>query len=186
MELVPHAGEHVRYGAFLPSVPVMRRVGDYVHCACRLVNALLGRLCGEGIPALKRDVEAFLNELTKPPGAAALPPAAATIDITAATRFLQDAKRHAQLVAIVQMHQARLLKLRGGRTIVLHGAVRIMLRALHMLFNLWRQKQCLSPAQEAEHANQVGFLREMWQAAGWRPTVWLHWVCARGQAWGSH
>ena len=76
MELVPHAGEHVRYGAFLPSVPVMRRVGDYVHCACRLVNALLGRLCGEGIPALKRDVEAFLKELTKPPGAAALPPAA--------------------------------------------------------------------------------------------------------------
>jgi hypothetical protein len=34
----------VRYGAFLPCIPITRRVGDFSHCAARVVNALLKRL----------------------------------------------------------------------------------------------------------------------------------------------
>lgn len=35
---------HVRYGAFLPTIPPARRVGDYVHAACRILNAIFKRL----------------------------------------------------------------------------------------------------------------------------------------------
>ena len=35
---------NVRYGAFLRSIPLHRRVGDYAHCAARVVNATLKRL----------------------------------------------------------------------------------------------------------------------------------------------
>lgn len=37
----------LRYGAFLPSIPLERRVGDYVHAACRIVNIILKRLVSE-------------------------------------------------------------------------------------------------------------------------------------------
>ena len=33
----------VRYGAFMPCIPITRRVGDLSHCAARVVNALLKR-----------------------------------------------------------------------------------------------------------------------------------------------
>ena len=34
---------YVRIGSFLRTIPVARRVGDYAHCACRVVNAMLIR-----------------------------------------------------------------------------------------------------------------------------------------------
>lgn len=46
----------LRYGAFLPSIPVSRRVGDYVHGAARIVNIILKRLCNEGSPSLTTSV----------------------------------------------------------------------------------------------------------------------------------
>ena len=38
------ADSGVRYGAFMPCIPITRRVGDFSHCAARVVNALLKRL----------------------------------------------------------------------------------------------------------------------------------------------
>ena len=38
----------VRWGAFLRSIPPTRRVGDVVHCCCRIVNAIFKRLCLDG------------------------------------------------------------------------------------------------------------------------------------------
>ena len=40
----PHVPSHVRYGAFLPNIPPRRRVGDYVHASCRILNAIFKRL----------------------------------------------------------------------------------------------------------------------------------------------
>ena len=40
-------GCNVRYGAFLRSIPLSRRVGDYAHCAARVVNATLKRLTNQ-------------------------------------------------------------------------------------------------------------------------------------------
>ena len=45
-----------RYGAFLPSFPVSRRVGEYVHEAARFVYIILKRLCNEGSPNLTTGV----------------------------------------------------------------------------------------------------------------------------------
>lgn len=39
-----HMPSHVRAGAFLGVIPPARRVGDYVHCACRVANAILKRI----------------------------------------------------------------------------------------------------------------------------------------------
>ena len=33
-----------RWGSFLTSVPPKRRIGDYNHCACRVVNAIVTRV----------------------------------------------------------------------------------------------------------------------------------------------
>ena len=38
----------IPWGAFLPSIPPQRRVGDMVHCCCRIVNAIFICLCSEG------------------------------------------------------------------------------------------------------------------------------------------
>ena len=35
---------NVRYGAFLRSIPLERRVGDHVHCAARVANVIFKRL----------------------------------------------------------------------------------------------------------------------------------------------
>ena len=43
--MIPDA---VRPGAFLPSVPVSRRIGDYKHCAARVCTTVIARLRGEG------------------------------------------------------------------------------------------------------------------------------------------
>ena len=39
--------KNIRYGAFLRSIPLQRRVGDYAHCAARVVNATLKRLTNQ-------------------------------------------------------------------------------------------------------------------------------------------
>ena len=46
LRLVDTVPTHVRYGAFLASIPVDRRTGDYVHCTSRIVNAIFKRLAG--------------------------------------------------------------------------------------------------------------------------------------------
>ena len=38
----------IRWGAFLRSMPPTRRVGDMVHCCCRIVNAIFKRLWSDG------------------------------------------------------------------------------------------------------------------------------------------
>ena len=38
----------IRWGAFLRSIPPTSRVGDMVHCCCRIVNAIFKRLCSDG------------------------------------------------------------------------------------------------------------------------------------------
>ena len=38
----------IRWGVFLRSIPPTRRVGDMVHCCCRIVNAIFKRLCLDG------------------------------------------------------------------------------------------------------------------------------------------
>ncbi len=36
-----------RYGAVMRTIPPIRRIGDFVHCASRVVNILMKRLLGE-------------------------------------------------------------------------------------------------------------------------------------------
>lgn len=45
-KLVPDANFPAgpRYGAYLRCIPPSHRIGDYVHCTCRIVNILLKRL----------------------------------------------------------------------------------------------------------------------------------------------
>ena len=55
----------IRWGAFHRSIPPTRRVGDMVHCCCRMVNSIFKRLCSDGrisqdissIPTERRNVE---------------------------------------------------------------------------------------------------------------------------------
>ena len=47
----------LRYGAFLPSIPLDMRVGDYVHGSCRIVNIILKRLTSENSLPLTKEIK---------------------------------------------------------------------------------------------------------------------------------
>jgi hypothetical protein len=52
---------HLRPGAFLGAIPPCRRIGDYVHAACRIAKALFKRL-GDMAKANNRHLYAALKD----------------------------------------------------------------------------------------------------------------------------
>ena len=51
----------IRWGAFLCSIPPTRRVGDMLHCCCRIVNAIFKRLSRALDPLLRSVVQSVMQ-----------------------------------------------------------------------------------------------------------------------------
>ena len=101
---------HVRYGGFLPSIPRERRVGDFVHGACRVTNAIVKRLmhCIQ-VPGLARKVNdillAIMQDSKNLPKEQRVHPKVAktcTLDLTAARVFLESQKYTSLIVDCVK------------------------------------------------------------------------------------
>ena len=66
----------------------------------------------------------------------------------------------------------------GGRQIKVSACLRILFRSLHSLYSLWSQKEILTLDQLILYDKSIATLHKSWLALGWKPAVWVHWVCA--------
>ena len=131
-----------RWGAFLRSIPPTRRVGDMVHCCCRIVNATSKRLRSDGrisqaraLGPLLRSVVQFvmqaaaqiLSEIRD----AARPTKDGNFDLAGGRWFARDQAKHAKVLQLIQQHvgpQERVVV--GGTSIPVHAVIQRMLLSL--------------------------------------------------------
>ena len=125
----------IRWGTFLRSIPPTRRVGDMVHCCCRIVNAIFKRLCSDGRisqaralgPLLRSVVQSVMQEVAHTPSEirdALRPTKDGNFDLAGGRWFARDEANHAKVVQLIQQHvgpQERVVV--GGTSIPLHAVI---------------------------------------------------------------
>lgn len=66
----------------------------------------------------------------------------------------------------------------GNRRVLAYVVLRRLLATVRALYNIWRAKTVLNDQQIAQHASLVADFRRCWVSLQWKPTVWVHWMCA--------
>lgn len=102
------------------------------------------------------------------------------VDLTGAKLFLESQARALDFAALVERHWPDQMVQYGDerRRIVGHAVLRKLLLTLQQLFALWKRKAFLTVEQVGQHRASIQSLSQCWQALGWKPTLWVHWVCA--------
>ena len=181
------ANNAVNYGAFLRSIPVHRRVGDYAHAAARILYGVYKRLCTSCGPRCGGEMRDYLasvapaaKHLTAAERAGAPASSSKTgINITDAHLFLSSEAHVANFVAIVQQYQHDVkVPFGDGRQLLCHIVVKYLLISLATVYKKWRQKCTFSPSDQSAYLKEVNSFRACWVALNWKPTVWVHWMCA--------
>lgn len=107
------------------------------------------------------------------------PTSKGSVDLTGGKLFLQSQTLHATLIDIIERRAPSLtVGWEGGRQLKFSAVMRFLLRSLHSLYTLWSQKETLTTDQMLLYDKSVDTLHKSWLALGWKPTVWVHWVCA--------
>lgn len=180
-----------RWGAFLRAIPTDRRVGDYVHAACRICCAIQKRVGanvsqwvreGDGrgaVGALQDLWGEFSQEAKRIPVServAQRPTSEKQFDLTSARMFLENSTWQMKLVnTLREYYPDRTVE--GGKLKV-YTVIQSLLFSVARLHKIWRTKTLLTPEEvdmaEAA-AKKVG---ECWKALQWRATTWVHWTVA--------
>ena len=99
------------------------------------------------------------------------------MDLTAARLFLKSP-------ALLQGFVDAVARRAGDRTVMsltthhpvrYHFCLKLMLEKLASMYALWTSKAVLTPAA---YAAAVDRFRRAWLDFTWKPTVWVHWICA--------
>ena len=134
------------YGAYLRCIPPCNRVGDYVHCNCRVVNIFLKRLLSEFTD--QREAAPLKDIITKiilqsqglplPERLAPRHTKTGTFDLTAATLFVTNIELHG---GISMYAKAITRKVPYGQWHMNMGViVQMICKNLNQLHSFWRQK----------------------------------------------
>ena len=105
----------IRWGAFLRSIPPTRRVGDMVHCCCRIANAIFKRLCFDGQisqaralgPLLRNVGQSVMQATAHIPlemRDAPRPTKDGNFGLAGGRWFARDQANHAKVVQLIQQH----------------------------------------------------------------------------------
>ena len=124
------------------------------------------------------DIMARVQELAPEDQIGPRPTKEGAVDLTGGKMFLSNPVQHASLVAIVSKHGSDKSVVWDGRGVNFHTVIRILLRAAHTLHALWNQKAMLGNPDLAQYIESISLLHKSWVSLNWKPTVWLHWVCA--------
>lgn len=100
------------------------------------------------------------------------------IDLTGGKVFLSDPAQHASLVAIVAKHGLEKTILFDDRHMAYHAVFRILLRSIHTVHFFWNKKEMLHDSDLRVYIDSIDLFRKCWTSFSWKPTVWVHWVCA--------
>lgn len=176
-----------RFGAFLRAIPPSNRIGDYVHCASRVVNIVLKRLVAEFPNRSSGPLKQLIQECILISQGLPLPDRLAprhtkegTLDLTASTLFITHIESHGRLVQCAR--DAPRIILFGNGKLSIANAMAILLRTLHSLHAFWRQKKNLTPVDIQNYHALASRFGSLWRALGWKVSTWVHWVVRHSAA----
>lgn len=177
-----------RYGAYLRCIPPQNRVGDYVHCNCRVVNVILKRLLSEFADSrasgpLKDIIQHIILQSQGLPLPERLAPRhtkTGTLDLTAATLFVTNIELHGRIGQCAKELTRKLIY--GHGQLNMASAVQMLCKNLHQLHSFWRQKTDLSPFDLTSYHNVTIQFGKLWHSLGWKVSTWVHWVVRHSSA----
>lgn len=154
-------------------MPPSRRIGDYVHCASRVVNVLAKRLLTEfdnprHASPLKDLYFSLSQDAQRLPIAQRLAPRKSkpgTLDLTASRLFIENLRAHAVVVHCATTTEKTFPLGRGK--IGLGPAVQLLLSSLFTLHRLWRQKTSFSDQDISVYEASASKFGMIWCALGW-------------------
>ena len=166
-----------RYGAFLRTIPPIRRIGDYVHCTSRVVNILLKRLLNQFVnprdaAPLKDLLHSLSQDAQRLPIAQRLAPRKSkpgTLDLTASRLFVDNLEAHAIVVRCASTCTQTFTM--GSGKIGLGPAIQLLLSCLFTLHRLWRQKTVFTPIDLDVYLNAVSKFGLIWHALQWNLVI---------------
>ena len=178
----------VRYGAFLRTIPVSRRIGDCAHATARIGTAILRRLedlaeeAGRGRKAHVATIRGWLTqEALKLPAEERLGQARGPADALDLTQGAILASSWPVMQQVVQVAGEALPDKRftfQGREVGVSVLLFRLLSAWHRMHQWWCSPVPLSQEEVQAYGSLVQDFASAWGALGWGATPWVHWVTA--------
>jgi hypothetical protein len=103
------------------------------------------------------------------------------VDLTGAKVFLTEEELQKRFAALVHQHAGDRTIVCQNRKVVVGMAVSLLLADLANMYKLWNSKTMLGPSDLSAYSVAIGRFRDLWKALEWKPTPWLHWVCAHSE-----
>lgn len=171
-----------RYGAYLRCIPPCNRVGDYVHCNCRVVNIFLKRLLSEftdqrEAAPLKDIITNIILQSQGLPLPERLAPRhtkTGTLDLTAATLFVTNIELHGRIGICARTISRKVPYGQGHMNMGV--IIQMLCKNLHQLHSFWRQKTDFSEHDLTMYNTITVQFGKLWHALGWKVSTWVHWV----------
>jgi hypothetical protein len=129
----------------------------------------------------RRLVEALMGEARSVPRAEVVTTirvGKGTVDLTGAKLFLTEAARRQKLIDCVEQNAPDQWCTYNGTRFKVVAAVRLLVGHLAQMYDSWGTKKKLKPEDLAKYRSSLDVFRAAWVGLGWKPTVWVHWVCA--------
>ena len=180
-----------RWGAYLRTIMPARRVGDPVHCACRVANIFMKRLReaaptwldpGGSVRLLAADLliiwQKLIDDALTIPAAERLAPRPTkkgTMDISTAKLFWSSRITQQAVCTVLERHCDNFRTASGVHVV---SAVRVLLYSFSCIHTFWRKKQWLTLEGTKVYEGHVKKFAAAWGGLEWKVSTWVHWVCA--------
>ena len=178
----PHIHDVLRYGAFLPTIPADRRIGDHVHATARISNIILSRQEGMNHSTLNTLIRNIRQKLSEEAAQLSVedrigwrPRTPNQIDLSQAKLFMNSLTHHTAIVDCIRQSILTRVVYKERETSI-HILVQIILSLFRKPRAFWQQRTILTPVeieQYCSHAHEFGLA---WRACSWKSTLWVHWL----------
>jgi hypothetical protein len=105
-----------------------------------------------------------------------------TVDLTGAKVFLTKEDMRKKFTAKVEQLAGVAEVNSGGRRIRYFFVLSILLQNLATMYHYWACRDVLTPEALSAYSGALGRFVECWEGFAWKPTPWVHWVCAHSKA----
>lgn len=182
----------VRCGAFLWPIPVARRVGDVTHATARIATAILNRLgamakangrsAAQHIRVLRGALAAEAERLPAEERLSQHTTGLGTLDLTQGALLAKSWPLQQQIVVAAQAALPDFSIVFQGHRVTIQVVLFRLLSAWHALHAAWTDPTPLSQDQITQYRGCLTDFTQAWEALGWKPTVWVHWVASHSLA----
>jgi hypothetical protein len=107
------------------------------------------------------------------------------VDLTGAKLFLTKPSYQEKFAGKVRELAGNQNVNAGGRAVRYHFMLTILIQNLAQMYHFWGLAESLTPDQLGAYNEAHGRFVECWQAFTWKPTPWVHWVCAHSKTFLS-